>query len=867
VAAIGATGRRRLRKRRLPADESFSPKSVPNLVRWLDAKDPKTLLATSGGSPAAVLGTVGQWLDKSGNGYHVSQATSGSRPWRDDHALCDRPAVVSDGTRFMTGGGISANTITVYTVWYTDTTTGQVYELTTNVTSAAGVALANDDAPTIAARGSTGNLSFKGANSASWSKLVGPMLTRHMSLGTHATHTLQQNGADVSASTYGGASANPGTGNWTSTGDFLLEYHDGSKKIIGGICEQAVYSGVLTDAQHTRLLAYFRRRWRIAAPGQSATRKLVAVGDQLTAGSPGDASHTYPARLGPFAGSQYGSSVTNINSSNLTVAGAISAAATVDAQYSVAKEQNVLFVWLGRADVEAGTAAATVYASLTSYIQARQAVGWQVVLLPVIPSEWTSTYAAKEAIRVALNALIDANSAGADAVVPLTSDAVFGVEASRNDTVWYNADKIRLTNRGYLRIANRCLGSLTTLPIGQAGSSLIFEVNFAALDVGEQTTLPNGLQFTRASVRTGQTSASEFVTGVSVDHACVVQHGDDNTRGLSIEESTTNAAQYNRTVSNATSGGFYFNNHATINQANSIVSPDGSTIAYEYNVASADFGVTTGNPIVTPGARTSYSSWFRAISGTSNYQFGALGGTGWTSFQSLNCSTTWQRRWQTVVPSGVSMLCSLCDGRALTVSSVDAAIACAMDMVQIERLGGPTSGVINTSTPTTRTGERLFLADGSALIAGGRMCLAVRFIIPPGWDLNGTTNAYADSPVTTQLTIVEAANGDGIVVDVATREINVVINGNTYTAHALDASEDDVVDIFVAAGGGSDLTVVKSRVEAGSVTTSTSGAAQDSWDPNAGEYSIYSNGSAEQQLTAIHQLLQAYDHDAPAWAA
>ena len=56
---------------------------IAGLQAWYDASDASTLFdATSGGSLAAADGGVARWQDKSGNGRHFTQSTSGSRPLR-----------------------------------------------------------------------------------------------------------------------------------------------------------------------------------------------------------------------------------------------------------------------------------------------------------------------------------------------------------------------------------------------------------------------------------------------------------------------------------------------------------------------------------------------------------------------------------------------------------------------------------------------------------------------------------------------------------------------------------------------------------------------------------------------------------------
>ena len=60
-----------------------SPTHITGLQLWLDASDASTLYdATSGGSLVAADGSVARWEDKSGNGRHATQGTSGSRPLR-----------------------------------------------------------------------------------------------------------------------------------------------------------------------------------------------------------------------------------------------------------------------------------------------------------------------------------------------------------------------------------------------------------------------------------------------------------------------------------------------------------------------------------------------------------------------------------------------------------------------------------------------------------------------------------------------------------------------------------------------------------------------------------------------------------------
>ena len=63
-------------------DGSPLPQNYSGLKLWYDASDADTLFdAVSGGSPVVTNGSpVARWEDKSGNGLHLTQATSGQRP-------------------------------------------------------------------------------------------------------------------------------------------------------------------------------------------------------------------------------------------------------------------------------------------------------------------------------------------------------------------------------------------------------------------------------------------------------------------------------------------------------------------------------------------------------------------------------------------------------------------------------------------------------------------------------------------------------------------------------------------------------------------------------------------------------------------
>jgi hypothetical protein len=88
---------------------SFNPMRFSPSI-WLDAGDATTFTYSSGT-------VVSQWDDKSGNGFHVSQATGAAQPSRNG-TLNGISTVVFDGGDFLayTGSTISVSTMTCFLV-------------------------------------------------------------------------------------------------------------------------------------------------------------------------------------------------------------------------------------------------------------------------------------------------------------------------------------------------------------------------------------------------------------------------------------------------------------------------------------------------------------------------------------------------------------------------------------------------------------------------------------------------------------------------------------------------------------------------------------------------------------------------------
>lgn len=109
-------------------------------------------------------------------------------------------------------------------------------------------------------------------------------------------------------------------------------------------------------------------------------------------------------------------------------------------------DKNICFMWEATNEIEAGTAAATVYANLVTYAAAMQAVGFKVICGTVLDRDWGSSDAAKDAVRLQVNAMIRAQGIDDfDGIVDFETDARL---TDSTDTDYFQSDAIHLNEDG-----------------------------------------------------------------------------------------------------------------------------------------------------------------------------------------------------------------------------------------------------------------------------------------------------------------------------------------------------------------------------------------------------------------------------------
>lgn len=166
----------------------------------------------------------------------------------------------------------------------------------------------------------------------------------------------------------------------------------------------------------------------------ATTGNLVTDGDSETAGQ---GFTPYPNFL-----TTPGWTITNIAVSGERLSTELPLARTkVDPLYSSAKPNNICVIWMGTNDIGSGHAPSDVYNLLIEYIQQRHAVGWKVVTATMLSRVIVDTQ------KDAYNALIIANTAGADAIVNFTN-TVLGCDGCYANTILFQNDGIHPTQAG-----------------------------------------------------------------------------------------------------------------------------------------------------------------------------------------------------------------------------------------------------------------------------------------------------------------------------------------------------------------------------------------------------------------------------------
>ena len=230
----------------------------------------------------------------------------------------------------------------------------------------------------------------------------------------------------------------PGSTDFMANGDSLLAF--------------GIYPTALSDAQAGQVRDALNATFGIPTP---TGVQIVEVGDSIQYGAMVNESREGSAPITaqrPLLNGNPALYNMGLSSQFLTGGGGLAASAGTreDLILDVAYPVRVLFSQIGGNDFASGGNTpgfgATLYSAYGTYVAARRSAGFtKVVMRTILPRSWS----AQQAIEVAsFNALVRANSIGADAISDVAAHPIMGDVANIGNPLYYQGDNVHPTSFG-----------------------------------------------------------------------------------------------------------------------------------------------------------------------------------------------------------------------------------------------------------------------------------------------------------------------------------------------------------------------------------------------------------------------------------
>jgi hypothetical protein len=252
------------------------PSSISDLQLWLDASDAGTLYdSTTGGSLVAADGAVARWEDKSGNGRHFTQSTSGSRPARKTNQQNGLDALLFDGSNdHMIGGDYldldGTNQITVFLAIKARTSSVNSIELINkrdNTGRDSGwYFYTNSSGKLETGLVSSENYFVLASNSAVAAFNSGVVWTFKTTAGSATSASAQYRNGSLIASTVSFSQTQAAANVSKAIYLGILEFPTGTfaRPFDGNFCEVIAYNSNLSDSNRALVESYLMFKWGIA---------------------------------------------------------------------------------------------------------------------------------------------------------------------------------------------------------------------------------------------------------------------------------------------------------------------------------------------------------------------------------------------------------------------------------------------------------------------------------------------------------------------------------------------------------------------------------------------------------------------------
>lgn len=250
---------------------NFTPASVSGLQLWLDASASDTLYdATSGGSLVAADGAVARWEDKSSNGRHFTQSSSGSRPLRKTSQQNGKDTLLFDGTNDVLLGPDfgdylqSGQAATVFMVMKASST-GRRHELINKQNVLAGwrFLIESDNKATLFCDSDASNRTTVAASTATTVSGYTLLAWRASGGSLTSSASMFRNGASISTATTGSVASVPDTSEVMAIG---AAYANNTifDSLNGNIGEVIIYNAALSDTDRAAVESYLMTKWGIS---------------------------------------------------------------------------------------------------------------------------------------------------------------------------------------------------------------------------------------------------------------------------------------------------------------------------------------------------------------------------------------------------------------------------------------------------------------------------------------------------------------------------------------------------------------------------------------------------------------------------
>lgn len=438
----------------------FLPSDIPGLALWVDAQD--AVYTASFAARCTALGDQAvQWTDKSGNA--VALTASATKPTFDPAGINGYPAIQFSANSYYTTGNILTSADGNAMTWFVVAKPNPSASTNRGMLSISGVNA------WLAINNTNGNSDVTLNGITGWTGLPNPQISNEgvwgLAIGGASTYVVHEkvgaNGAGGSVTTL--SKATGGTIVLT-TNAMQIGAIGGSFIWDGWIGEVLVYHGQLTAAQFQKVYSYLANKW-----GYSDKGTIVACGDSLSSGtnSTGGATQVisvsgtnYPSRLWNAVQSKYIVRTDAYPGRTLTQALSESPSFT-DVMVTPGKGKQIALVWLGTNTLATDRLDQKAKTQLAQYCIARKNAGFDHVVVMTCLPRLDTGQAAFETNRSSLNSYIRSNYLSfCDGYIDLDTIPQL---SDPNNTTYYAADKVHLTDTSYQLVANAVQAYLSSI--------------------------------------------------------------------------------------------------------------------------------------------------------------------------------------------------------------------------------------------------------------------------------------------------------------------------------------------------------------------------------------------------------------------